>query len=238
MIKCIIIDDEPLAREGIANYIKEIEFLDLVGKYEHPLEASKEMAGNMPDLIFLDIQMPKLTGVDFLKTLQNPPMVIIISAYQSYALESFQLDVLDYLLKPVTFQRFFKAANKANDYYRVTSQSSQPENSEDDYFFVKCEYKYEKIKISEILFVEGMQNYVNIVTRSGKHTTLLTLKSIEEKLDPSKFIRVHKSYLVAISAVDSLEGNELEVGKHRIPVSRLYREEVLERVINKKLWKK
>jgi DNA-binding LytR/AlgR family response regulator len=167
------------------------------------------------------------------------PIVIITTAYPSYALEGFQLDVLDYLVKPITFTRFFKAVTRARDYQQLLGKpdtaGSQPEA---DYFFIKCDYRYEKIYFSDILYIEATQNYVTIYTQKGKYMTLLYLKNIEEKLDKQFFVRVHKSYLVSISRIESIENNEIVVGPFRIPISRNYRDEVIERVVNKRLWKK
>ena len=168
MMNCVIVDDEPLAREGLANYVREVDFLRLTGTCEHPLELINKLDQQPVDLIFLDIQMPKMSGIDFLKIVQNPPMVIITTAYPSFALEGFQLNVLDYLLKPITFERFFKSAYKAKDYHRFLNQSaaisSQKAEIDSDYFFIKCGNKYEKIVYGDILFIEGMQNYVTIFT--------------------------------------------------------------------------
>ncbi len=240
MIQSLVVDDEPLAREGLAEYIADIDFLSLVGMCENPIEASKFMQNQTVDLLFLDIQMPKLNGIDFLKSLQKPPMVILTTAYPNYALEGFQLDVLDYLLKPITFQRFFKAAQKAHDYFNLLQNATQTDASAaaEEYFFIKCENKFEKICFADIFFIEGMQNYVHIHTTEGKFLTLLTLKSMEEKLNPSAFLRVHKSYIVAVNHVKGMEGNELFVSTHRIPVSRHYKDSVVERIINGNLWKR
>ncbi len=242
MINCVIIDDEPLAREGLANYVREVDFLNLGGIGENPLELLHLIDQQKVDLVFLDIQMPKMSGIDFLKILQKPPMVVITTAYPSYALEGFQLNVLDYLLKPITFERFFKAAAKARDYNRLLLRqvSRDPGKAEpdDDYFFIKCGSKYEKVPFEDILYVEGMQNYVNIYTLKGKFVTMLSLKNLEENLDQKSFIRVHKSFIVAISKIDGIEGNEIFIQTNRIPISRNYREQVIGRVITKRLWDK
>ncbi|HMG10429.1 MAG TPA: LytTR family DNA-binding domain-containing protein [Mucilaginibacter sp.] len=242
MINCVIIDDEPLAREGLANYVREVDFLHLTATCENPLELIKLLDQHQIDLIFLDIQMPKMNGIDFLKIVQNPPMVVITSAYPSYALESFQLNVLDYLLKPITFDRFFKSAHKAKDYYRLLANSVSPGQQKDvpdaDYFFIKCGNKYEKIYFDDILYVQGMQNYVTIFTGKGKYITLLNLKSLEQNLDSRSFIRVHKSYMVSISKIEGIEGNEIFIQSHRIPISRNYREQVIAQVVESKLWDK
>src|ERR1700761_6597507 len=242
MINCVIVDDEPLAREGLANYVREVDFLNLAGVCENPLELLPLIDHNAIDLVFLDIQTPKMNGIEFLKILQKPPMVVITTAYPSYALEGFQLNVLDYLLKPVTFERFFKAAAKARDYHRLLLRelSNEPSQAEpeDDYFFIKCGSKYEKIPFEDILYVEGMQNYVNIYTLKGKFVTMLSLKNLEENLDQKSFLRGHKSFIVAISKIDGIEGNEIFIQTSRIPISRNYREQVIGRVITKRLWDK
>lgn len=239
MLKCIIIDDEPLAREGLASYVREVDFLHLTGICENPLELVTRLDQQPADLLFLDIQMPKMSGIDFLKIVPNPPMVIITTAFPSYALEGFQLNVLDYLLKPITFDRFFKSANKAKDYHRLLSKSdSQKAETVDDYFFVKCSSKYEKIHFADILYVEGLENYVTIVTDKNKYVTLLNLKSLEQNLASNSFIRVHKSYLVALSKIDSIEGNEIFIQSSRIPISRHYRDQVMTKILTNKIWKK
>jgi two-component system LytT family response regulator len=242
MINCVIIDDEPLAREGLASYVREIEFLHLVDTCENPLELIKLMNQHSVDLIFLDIQMPKMNGLDFLKAVQNPPIVVITTAYPTYALDGFQLNVLDYLLKPITFDRFFKSVKKASDYYHLINKPAGPAAAKTDaaadYFFIRCGSKYEKIHFDQILYVEGMQNYITIYTQKGKFVTLLYLKNLEENLDPRSFIRVHKSYIVSIDKIEGIEGNEIFIQTHRIPISRNYREQVLQQVVANKLWDK
>ena len=238
-INAVIVDDEPLAREGISNYVREIDFLDLVDTVEHPLELMAVLDKHQVDLLFLDIQMPKMNGIDFLKITKNPPMVIITTAYPSYALEGFRLNVLDYLLKPITFDRFLQAAHKAKEYQQLIAKPQAAiSDKADDYFFVKCDNKYEKIYFADILYIQGMQNYVAIYTLKGKYVTLLTLKNIEENLDAHLFIRVHKSYIIAISKIESVESHEIKVQTANIPLSRNYREAVIKRVVDGKLWRK
>ena len=183
-----------------------------------------------------------MNGIEFLKMTQNPPMVIITTAYPSYALDGFQLDVLDYLVKPITFNRFFKAVSKAKDYQHLLNRSSSTDvtktNSPEDYFFIKCDYKYERIYFNDILYIEAMQNYVTIYTNKGKYMTLLYLKHVEQNLDRNSFIRVHKSYIVSIPKIESIENNEIIIRSFRIPISRNYRDQVIGRVVNERLWKK
>lgn len=239
-MNCVIVDDEPLAREGLTSYVREIDFLRLRGTCTHPLELMTLLDQQPVDLIFLDIQMPKMSGIDFLKMVPNPPLVILTTAYPSFAIEGFQLNVLDYLLKPIMFDRFVKAAHKAKEYYQLLQAQgvASPSSPEPDYVFVKCGSTYEKIYLQDILFIEGLQNYVTIVTDKGKHVTLLTLKSLEQELGRPNFIRVHKSYLVARAKVDAIDGAELVIRSHRIPISRPYRDQVISEVLTNKLWTK
>ncbi len=235
-MNCLVIDDEPLAREGLATYIKDIDFLNLIGTCESPIEAIPLMEKEKIDLLFLDIQMPKINGLDFLKSLQQAPLVIITTAFPSFALEGFQLNVLDYLVKPITFQRFFKASNKAKNQFKLLHPDLKA--SSKDHFFIKCDHKFEKIKLDELLFIESMQNYITLHTQKGKFTTLLSLKSVLEELPAQRFIQVHKSYVVAVDKIESLEGNQLRIDQHHIPVSRSSREKVMSKVVTGKLWKK
>lgn len=244
ILKCVVIDDEPLARECMVNYIREIDFLELAGTASNPVGLTRLLDEQPIDLVLLDIQMPVMNGIEFLKMMQHPPLVVITTAYPSYALEGFQLDVMDYLVKPITFNRFFKAVSKAKDYRHLQERSvfnhlpitkaSEPE----DYFFIKCDYKYERIYFDDILYVEAMQNYVTIHTIKGKYITLLYMKNVEQNLSRNAFIRIHKSYIVSISKIEAIENSEIIIQSHRLPISRSYRDEVIDKVVNKKLWKK
>jgi two-component system LytT family response regulator len=241
MMNCVIVDDEPLAREGIAGYVADVDFLRLTGVCENPVDLVKMMDNQPVDLIFLDIQMPKMSGIDFLKMIQQPPMVIITTAYPDFALEGFQLNVLDYLVKPVTFDRFFKSVNKAKEYFQLRNKRESPVTSKivsEDHFFIRCGSRYEKIYFEEILFVEGAENYSTIHTLRGKFMTLMYLKNVSEQLDPAAFIRVHKSYIVAAGKIGGIDGNEIFIGKEKIPLSRNYRDQVMEQVVSRKLWVK
>jgi DNA-binding LytR/AlgR family response regulator len=237
MMNCVIVDDEPLAREGMSSYVREVDFLRLTGVCENPLELTRLLDQQSVDLLFLDIQMPKMNGLDFLKTVQNPPLVIVTTAYPTYAIEGFQLNVLDYLLKPITFDRFFQSVAKAKDYYQLINRGAAA-GAKPDYFFIRCGSKYEKIHFSQILYIEGMQNYITLYTEKGKFVTLLYLKNLEENLDSRSFIRVHKSYIVSIDKIEAIEGNEIFIQSHRIPMSRNYRDEVIRRVVAGNLWDK
>jgi len=200
------------------------------------------LEAHSPDLIFLDIQMPVINGIDFLKSTPRLPMVIITTAYPDYALESFQLDVMDYLVKPVVFNRFFMAVNKARDYHQLIEKFSQVDqhnaNPAMDYFFVKCGHKFERIHFHDLIYVEALQNYVTLFTLKGKYITQLPLKNVEQNLMGQRFIRVHKSFIVSIPKIEAIENNEIIIQGHRIPISRHYRDHVMDSVVNDKLWKK
>ena len=219
-VTCIITDDEPIARKGLQRYIEKIDFLELVGICEDALQLNSVLQTKKIDLLFLDIEMPYLSGVDFLKNLSNAPKVIFTTAYENFALQGFELDVLDYLLKPISFDRFLKSYNKAFDYFNTKVQG-------DKYLFVKSEKRLEKIMINDIIFIEALQNYVSIQTSSKKLLVHSTLKAMQEKL-PSRFIQPHKSFIVNTGAVTAIEGNILHAGSFKIPISKNQRDQVMQ----------
>ncbi|MBS1660122.1 MAG: response regulator transcription factor [Bacteroidetes bacterium] len=233
-IKCIITDDEPFARKGLQGYIQQIDFLELKGVCENALELNSLIKQEPVDLLFLDIEMPYMTGIDFLKNLPMPPRVIFTTAYEKYALQGFELEVLDYLLKPIPFERFLKAANKAYDYFKLQRESGAIE----DHIFVKADNKLEKILFSDILFAEALENYVAIYTREKKIITHLTLKMLQEKLPAAAFIQPHKSYIAAIDKINSIEGNILHISTYQVPISKYQKEEIMEKIVNSKLLKR
>jgi DNA-binding LytR/AlgR family response regulator len=234
-INCIVIDDEPLARKGIKEYIDELGFLNLIGEFDSPIKANILLGSADVQLIFLDIQMPKITGLDFFKTLKHPPPVIFTTAYPQYALEGFDLNALDYLVKPISFERFLKAANKAKEYYelRLKNQKTAGKEGSSDHVFIKVDGRLIKICFENILFIESLQNYIAVHTKDKKYISYLTLQSLLEFLPPSDFVKTHKSFIVSINKVDSLEGNNLQIGQHHIPVSRSLKEEVMEKLLGK-----
>ena len=235
-INCAIIDDEPLSRKGLKEYLADISFLNLVAEFSNPVEAADSISIKEIDLLFLDIEMPRITGVDFLKTLSNPPAVIFTTAYSRYALDGFELNALDYLVKPISFDRFLKACLKAKEYFELRSANKKLPGTPaaTDHFFIKADNKLIRIALDKILFIEAVQNYVTIHTSTKKYLSYLTFRSVEEYLPPGKFIKVHKSYIVSAAKIDSIEGNDIRMGTHHIPVSRNLKEEVMSQLLQGK----
>jgi DNA-binding LytR/AlgR family response regulator len=234
-ITCIIIDDEPLARKGLKEYVQDIEFLQLQGEFDNPLKATDTILTKSIQLLLLDIQMPKITGLEFLKTLNNPPLTILTTAYPEYALQGYELNVMDYLLKPFSFERFLKAVMKAKTFLETAQKTPAVIAHEPCYFFLKTDSKLVKIAYEEVLFVEALQNYVAVYTQEKKYISYLTIKSVEEQLPAQQFVKVHKSYLVAAGKVDSIEGNEIRIRQYHIPISRNSKEDVLEKILQNRL---
>jgi DNA-binding LytR/AlgR family response regulator len=230
-VRCIITDDEPIARKGLLGYVEKIDFLQVVAVCEDAVQLNAVLKQQPADLLFLDIEMPYLSGIDFLKQSSRPPKVIFTTAYEQYAVEGYELDVLDYLLKPISFERFLKAANRAHDYFNSTAQ---PAN---DYFFVKTGSSLEKIMFSDILFVEALENYAAIYAGGKKIITHSTLKALADIL-PGNFIQPHKSYIVNINAIQSIEGNILHTGNYQVPVSKYQKDAVMERLLRNRMLKK
>ncbi len=228
-LRCLVVDDEPLARQGLREHIADVPFLEWAGECDSAVAAAEFLHQQPVDLLFLDIRMPRLSGIEFLRTLPLKPLTIITTAFPDHALEGFELDVLDYLLKPVSFERFLKAANKA----KAKWKSDPP-----DHFYIKCEHKIEKIRLADVLFVEALQNYIALHTTQRKYIAYLTFKSVEEYLPPEQFIKVHKSYIVAAAQIDSIEGHTIFVNGHEVPVSRTLRDEVMEKILQNRYLKR
>ena len=240
-INCIIIDDEPLARRGMKEYVADVDFLNLVGEFDNPLKATELLSRGEVQLLFLDIQMPKITGLELLKTMHNPPPVIFTTAFPQFALDGFDLNALDYLVKPISFERFFRAALKAKEYYEMRQKNAAKAAGQKDssqYFFIKADNKLVKIFFDEILFVEALQNYVTIYTADKKYITYLTFKSVEEYLPADRFVKCHKSYIVAATKIASIEGNDILIGSHHIPISRSNKDEVMDKLLKGKFLKR
>ena len=240
-INCVIIDDEPLARKGLKEYIADVDFLQLAGEFDNPVKAMDLLAKSDVHLLFLDIQMPKITGLDFLKTLQHAPPVIFTTAFPQFALEGFELNALDYLIKPISFDRFLKSAMRAKEFYEVRQKNNTEvaaSTATAEYFFIKSDNKLVKIAYDDILFAEALQNYVVIHTTDKKYITYLTFKSVEDYLPSAQFIKTHKSYIISASKIDSIEANDIRIGPHHIPISRNLKDEVMERLLKGKFLKR
>lgn len=229
MIKCIAVDDEPLALEIITDFARKVPFLSLVQTFENAAEAMRFLQDEKVDLVFLDIKMPDINGIEFLKSLKHPPMVIFTTAYGEYALDGFDLDVVDYLLKPIPFDRFLRAATKAQEFMTVSQQKNGDSSGQiNDYIFIKTEYKIIKINLEDILFIEALKDYTKIYTPYQPVLTLRSLKSFETRLPADKFIRVHRSYLVSLNKINSVEKNTVMIANQSIPISDGYRERFYE----------
>jgi len=237
-LKCIIIDDEPIARKLIEEFIGDIEFLELVGQAENPAKAITILNNNVVDLIFLDINMPTINGINFLKNSKNTASIIMTTAYAEYAVEAFALDVLDYLVKPIPFERFLKACNKAKEVYETKSQAAQSNQKTENHFFIKCDSQIEKVLYDDLVYAESMLNYVLLYTTTRKMIVYITLKSLEEQLPESLFIKVHKSFIVNRDKIKSIEGNMINLGIEKITISQNLREKVLNEILKDKMIKR
>jgi DNA-binding LytR/AlgR family response regulator len=228
--KCLIVDDEPLAIDVIENYLDRFEHTES-RRCENALEAFRLLKEEKFDLIFLDIEMPMLTGLDFLATLKDPPPVIVTTAYRDYAVEGFEYEVLDYLVKPISFPRFVKAFERAlKSAARVEKGTGNHENDDNEYLFLKVDRKFVKIMISEILFIESLKDYVRVTTKSSSIISYQSLTAITEKLPAGKFMRIHRSFTIGIDKVNSIQNNCVEIDGKLIPISREHRQEVLKKI--------
>jgi len=237
-IHCLIIDDEPPAREILKQHIAGVEALELAGTCSNAVEAVSFLKEHPVDLLFLDIQMPQLLGTNFIRTLKNPPKVIFTTAYRKYAVEGFELDAVDYLLKPISFERFLKAVSKvlqlniSSAQAMPTSATKEKQNGESNSFlYFRAERKMVKVFFRDILYVEGLKDYIRIVTDNKTIVTKYVLSTLEEMLPANEFLRIHRSYIVAIYKIDSYNGDTIHIAKHELPIGRLYKFDV-NRVLN------
>ncbi len=226
-LSCYIIDDEHLAQKILEEYVAKVSFLEWKGSFSSALEAAENIDRDKPDLLFLDINMPDLNGISFISMLNPKPMIIFTTAYDQYALKAFDLEVKDYLLKPIPFERFYKAVHRLFTEAKTSSFPDLPSNQvfqvkEPEYIFLKVGFKIRKVQISDILFVEGMKEYVRIHTHNEKIMTLLSFGKLLEILPSNKFIRVHRSFVVSIEKIDHIEKNRIRIGSFDIPVSDTY----------------
>lgn len=240
-INCIAIDDEPLALNKIEEYIRRIGYLNLVESFDNALDALTYLKNEKVDLIFLDIQMEELTGIQMMEALQIKPKVILTTAYDEYALKAYELDVCDYLLKPISFQRFLQASEKVYDLLFPEKQIENivteynPNEISKGFFFVKNGSLTQKINFDDILFVEGMRDYLRIWTINEKIMTLLSFKKLDEALPSNSFIRIHKSYLIAIDKIESIERNRVLIAKQRLPIGESFKREFFKTIEKIKL---
>ncbi|WP_114782301.1 LytR/AlgR family response regulator transcription factor [Botryobacter ruber] len=234
-IRCLAVDDEPLALDILESYTKKLPFLTLVKTCSSATEAMQVLQEEQIDLMFLDIEMPELTGIQLLNILRHPPLIIFTTAYPNYALEGFNQDAVDYLLKPIPFDRFFKAVNKAQERLQHNHVKQVPETPvrvqqaapEQEFMFVKADYKTIRVDFKDIMWVEGLKDYVIIQTKDQKIITLLSMNKMMEKLPPSKFLRVHRSFIVALQKIDSIEKSRIRIGNKEIPIGEVYKDQFL-----------
>lgn len=237
-IRCLIVDDEPLALDLIEDYVLKTPFLELVNKFNSPFQAIEALQNEKIDLIYLDIQMPGLSGIDFSKLIQHGPKVIFTTAYSQYALDGFKVDALDYLVKPISYQEFLKASNKALTWFSLTDQPANSKANDDlasTSIFVKSEYKLIKIDLASILYIEGLKDYVKIFVQDQAKPvlSLMSLKTLEEKLPTCQFMRIHRSFIVNLNQIAKIERNRIVFGSVYIPIADSYKDQFQE-FLNKK----
>ena len=249
-LSCLIVDDEPVARRGLEEYVSQTDYLQHMGSCENAIKASATMNDQHVDLLFLDIHMPRISGIEFLKALRHPPLTILTTAYSEYALEGYSLDVVDYLVKPITLERFLRATSKAYEIQQLRLLARESTSAKDSvseatiqpgqtpYFFVKCDNRYEKILFNEVRYIEALQNYVVIHTADKKMITYLTLSGVEAQLPKAQFIKVHKSFIVSIGAIQAIDGSDVLVGSTRIPISRNLKDDVVARILGNNLFRR
>lgn len=229
--RCLIVDDEPLAIEVITSYIKRLDDVEVVSTCSNAISAFEILQKEKIDIIFLDIQMPKLTGIDFIKTLQHPPKIILTTAYRDYALESYELNVIDYLLKPISFERFLIALQKATDTISQVQEAKQNTFDEEaPYIYLKADKKMMKVMLDDILYIESLKDYVRIKSSEKDIISHQKISYLEEKLPDELFIRVHRSFIVPLRKIKSYTSSSIEVPGHEVPIGRLYKEKVLEKL--------
>jgi len=234
-IRCIIVDDEPVARKIIREFVEQVSFLELAGEFETAIKAAVFITNEKTDLVFLDIEMPKLSGLEWLKESAVKQMVILTTAFPKYALEGYELDIVDYLLKPISFNRFLKAVQKAKELAEL--RNANYGQSMLSWLFVRTEKRIEKIELEDVLYIESTGNYVSIFTANKKIIAYLTLKGLEAQLPAGKFIKIHQSFIVSISKISAIEGNQVKIAGTTLPIGRNYRDSVM-RLVEGRLLKR
>ena len=231
-IKCIIIDDEPLAISVIENHLKNFDHVEIVETFNNPLKAYRILEQEKIDLIFLDINMPQMTGFAFIENLSNKPLIVITTAYREYAVKSFELNILDYLVKPIPFNRFLKTINKVYQQVYVSNTSTDVSLQQEPHIFLKVNKKLIKINLNNILYIESLKDYIKVITILGDYVVHKSLTAITEELPQSNFIRIHRSYTISVNKVIALEGNTVEISNRKIPIGRNYVKQTKERIFN------
>ncbi len=234
-MNCLLVDDEPMARKVLEEYIEDVDFLELVGKAENPVKAMEYLKNNQVDLLFLDINMPQMSGIEFLRSKTVLPMTIMTTAYTEYAVAGFELDVIDYLVKPFSADRFLKACIKAKEFYELKNKATPVDY---DYFFVKCEGRIEKLFYDDLLFIEAMLNYVILHTESRKYIVYLTIKGIYDQLPTNLFLKIHKSTIINLSKIKTIEGNQIDMGKAKVVISQNLQESVMTAIVKGRILKR
>ena len=226
-IKCIIVDDEPLAIEILESYVARVEQLQVLSTFRNAVSAFTFLQQHSVDLIFLDIQMPKLSGIDFMKTLKNPPKVIFTTAFRDYALQGFELEIVDYLLKPIPFDRFLKAVAKVLHQPAPAANGSKPDVVTDNYVYFKVDKKMIRTKMADVLYIESIKDYVKVKTGEREIVTQQKISYLEESLPREQFLRIHRSFIVNVEKIDAYSATDVEIGKHSIPIGRNYKNDVM-----------
>ncbi|WP_282124565.1 LytR/AlgR family response regulator transcription factor [Algibacter mikhailovii] len=231
-IKCLIIDDEPLAISVIENHLKNFDHVDIVETFNNPLKAYRVLEQEKIDVIFLDINMPQMTGFTFIENLSYKPLIVITTAYREYAVKSFELNILDYLVKPIPFNRFLKTMNKIYQQVYVSNASTDASLQQEPHIFLKVNKKLIKINLNDILYIESLKDYIKVITTIGDHVVHKSLSAITEELPQSNFMRIHRSYTISINKIAALEGNTVEIANRKIPIGRNYTKQAKERIFN------
>ncbi|MGZ3942237.1 MAG: LytR/AlgR family response regulator transcription factor [Bacteroidia bacterium] len=227
---CIIVDDSKMARTAIKLLISQVSFLNLKHECSSPVEAFNYLETENVDLIFLDVEMPEMTGIDMLKNMKKRPIIILVTSKKEYAIEAFELNVADYIIKPVTMPRFMAAVDRAKELFENRNKKIETSEEDKNYIFVRTHSTLVKINLNEITYIQALGDYVNIYTAAKRHMVHCTLRSMEEKLSPVKFFRLHRSYLVALDHIDKVEENAAYIGKHAIPIGEQYKKELLKKL--------
>ena len=231
-IKCLIIDDEPLAITVIENHLKNFDHIEIVETFNNPLKAYRILEQEKIDVIFLDINMPQMTGFSFIENLSYKPLIVITTAYREYAVKSFELDVLDYLVKPIPFNRFLKTVNKIYQQVYVSSATADASLLQEPHIFLKVNKKLIKINLNDILYIESLKDYIKVITSLGDYVVHKSLSAMTEELPQSNFMRIHRSYTISINKVIALDGNTVEISNRKIPIGRNYVKQTKERIFN------